>query len=257
MTVIVNEYIIALERTTGGKFQNLISDLNKYAGLVNDLEAQFGQLGMVSRIEKLLERSVAKRLGWNVRIISEIDKDYIRNISISTIVPTLILSRKFTTDFIKAIKQGDCKNILLKLKNDLKAKAQEVVREGNDPFEESMIKQNYIVIEASTAGGCFHAALPVNALSLVDTDDADKAYVAKETKKNHFILKPTKEQMKTAIIKALYNKGLSEEQLNKYLKIAMLGNYKIIKEHIQENINKNYKILGNKIIVSSIYNKGE
>ena len=63
--------------------------------------------------------------------------------------------------------------------------------------------------------------------------------------------------MRTAIIKALYNKGLSEEQLNKYLKIAMLGNYKIIKEHIQENINKNYKILGNKIIVSSIYNKGE
>lgn len=252
MTIVINEDVVALQRTIGSKFQALIDDLNKLQNLMGDLEGQFGQLGMVTRVEKLLERLMAKRLGWNVRIIPEIDKDYVRKISISTIVPTLILSRKFTTDFIKAIRQGDCKNILLKLKNDLKYQAEEVTKNGNDPFEE---KLNYIVIEASTAGGCFHAALPVNALSLVDTEDADKAYIAKETKKDHFILEPTKEYLQRTLLKALKNKELTEEQKRNYLHIIQNATYRIIKEHLQESVNNYYKVLGNRIIISNIYNK--
>lgn len=251
MTIVINEDVIALQRTIEGKFQALIDDLNKFQNLMGDLEGQFGQLGMVARVEKLLERAMAKRLGWNIRIIPEIDKEYVRKISISTIIPTLILSRKFTTDFIKAIRQGDCKNILLKLKNDLKQRAKEVIDQGNDPFEE---KLNYIVIEASTAGGCFHAALPVNALSLVDTDD-DKAYIAKETKKDHFILEPTKEYLQKTLLKALKNKELTEEQRENYLHIIKNGTYRIIKEHLQENVNNSYKVLGNRIVISNIYNK--
>ena len=252
MTVVINEDIIALERTIGGKFQGLIDDLNKYQNLISDLENQFGQLGMVTRIEKLLERSMAKRLGWNIKILPDIDSSYIKRIMISTIVPTLILSRKFTLDFIKAIKQGNCKNILLKLKSDLKQQAEDVVRKGIDSFEERL---NYIIVEASTADGCFHAALPVNALSLVDTDDANKAYIAKETKKNYFILKPTKEYLQKTLLNAINSKELTEEQKRKYLYIINNGVYRIIKEHIQESTNKNYKVLGNKIIISNIYNK--
>ena len=249
--IVINEDVIALQRTIGGKFQSLIDDLNQFTNVINDLEGQFGQLGMVTRVEKLLERAMAKKLGWNIKILPEIDKEYVKNISISTIIPTLILSRKFTTDLIKALKQGDCKNILLKLKNDLKSKVEDV-RQGIDPFEE---KLNYIVIEASTAGGCFHAALPVNALSLVDTDDADKAYVAKETKKDHFVLKPTKEYLQKTLFKALNNMNFTEEQKQNYLRIINNGVFKIIKEHIQESVTKHYKILGNKIIISNIYNK--
>jgi len=249
--IVINEDLVAIERTIGGKFQSLIDELNNLQSSVINSESQFGQLGMVTKVEDLLERSMSKKLGWNVKIISEIDPQYVRNISIATRVPTVILSRKFTTDFIKALKQGDCKSVLIKLKNDLKNKAKEVVNQGTDPFEERF---NYIMIEASTVGGSFHAALPVNALSLVDTDD-DNAYVAKEVKKDHFILKPTKEYLQKTLIKALENKKLTEEQRQKYLQIIHNGIYRIIKEHIQESISKHYKILGNRVIISNIYNK--
>ena len=249
--MIINEDVIALQHTIGSKFQGLIDDLNKFQGLLGNLETQFGQLGMVARVEKLLERVMSKRLGWNIRIISDISPEYVKTISVSTIIPTVVISRKFTTDLIKALKQGDCKNILLKLKKELKEKAEAVYKYGEDPFTEGL---NYIVVEASTAGGCFHAALPVNALSLVDTED-DQSYVAKETKKDHFILEPTKEYLQKTLLKALDNKGLSEEQKQNYIHIIKNGIYRIIKEHLQENINKSYKILGNRVIISSIYNK--
>lgn len=249
--IVINEDVVALQHTIGSKFQSLIDELNSLQSDIVNSENQFGQLGMVTKVENLLERTMSKKLGWNVKIISDIDSNYVRNISIATKVPTIILSRKFTTDFIKAIKQGDCKSVLLKLKNDLKSKAKEVVQQGIDPFEE---KFNYIMIEASTADGCFHAALPVNALSLVDTED-DQSYIAKETKKDHFILEPTKEYLQKTLIKALDNKKLTEEQRHKYLQIIHNGVYRIMKEHIQESVSKHYKILGNRVVISNIYSK--
>ena len=69
--MIINEDVIALQHTIGSKFQGLIDDLNKFQGLLGNLETQFGQLGMVARVEKLLERVMSKRLGWNIRIISK------------------------------------------------------------------------------------------------------------------------------------------------------------------------------------------
>ena len=249
--IVINEDIVVLQHTIGGKFQSLIDELNSLQSSIINSENQFGQLGMVTKIESLLERTMSKKLGWNVKIIPDIDSNYIRKISIATRVPTIILSRKFTTDFIKAIKQGDCKSVLAKLKNDLKSKAQEVVNQGTDPFEERF---NYIMIEASTVGGSFHAALPVNALSLVDTDD-DNAYVAKEVKKDHFILKPTKEYLQKTLRKALESKKLTEEQRQKYLQIIHNGVYRIIKEHIQESASKHYKIFGNRVVISNIYSK--
>ena len=249
--IVINENVINLQNTISGKFQTLINSLNELKGSIVNLESQFGQLGMVARVEDLLQRTLSKILGWNVKIISDIDNEYVRNISIVTKIPTIILSRKFTTDFIKAIQQDSCKDIVLKLKNELKSKAKEVTDKGIDPFDERL---NYIVVEASTAGGSFHAALPVNALALVDTDD-NNSYVAKEIKKDHFILKPTKEYLQKVLIKALKNKILTEEQKYNYLKIIKNGTYRIIKEHIQESFTKHYKILGNKIVISNIYNK--
>lgn len=241
--------VINLRNTTQGKFQLLVDALNKTGPVIKDLEAQFGTLGMVSRVEKYLEILMAKKLGWNVKIYPEIKNSYIIKIMTSTIIPTLILSRKFALDIIKAAKSNAIPVVVKDLKNQLAAAAHSVRDDGVDPFEESCNKYNYIMIEASTAGGCFHGAIPVNAISLVDTDDADQAYVAHElkNKKDHFILKPTTEQIKNHLVRFC-----RENNLEEYLKILRSGNIIIIKEHIQEDVNKNYKILGKNIILSKI-----
>lgn len=252
--IVINEDVIALQHTIGGKIQGLTNELNSLQDTINNLESQYGQLGMISRVENLLERTMSKRLGWNIKFISDIDKNYVKRVSIATKVPIIMISRKFTTDVVNALKAGDCSSVLLKLKNELKNIANKVVHQGEEPFKEDFTYNlNYIVIEASTAGGSFHAALPVDALSLVDTDG--DSYRAKETKKDIFILEPTKECLQRALIKALDNKNLTEEQKQKYSYIIRNGSYKIIKEHIQESISKIYKILGNKIMISNIYNK--
>lgn len=129
------------------------------------------------------------------------------------------------------------------------------VRSGTDPFDEQ-----YIIFEVEAPVSTdsmgtlasFKGALPVNKLSLVDTEDADKDYVAKEVKKNHFILKPASDYLREACLKALYNKCLSEEELRNYLQIARTGIYKIIKEHISESANYTYKTLGDRISLSPI-----
>lgn len=251
--MIISEDVIALQHTLGGKFQGLIDELNSLGSTINNIESQFGQLGMITRVEGLLERIMSKRLGWDIRFVSDIDKDYVKNISISTRVPVILLSRKFTTDLVKTLKQGNCKPVLLKLKTDLKNKANEVVNHGNDPFQE---KYDYLIIEASTAGGCFHAALPVEAITLVDTDDANKAYTPEEVKKDLFVLKPTKEYLQKTLLKALKGKRLTESERQKYENIIINGVYRITKNHIQEAISKHHKILGNhRIVISRIYNK--
>lgn len=260
--MIINEDVIALQHTIGARFNKLADELDTLQSSIVNMESQFGQLGMVTRVEELLERTMPKKLGWNIRILPQIESNYVLDITHSLLakaynsLPTIKLSRKFTTDFIKAIKQGSCKSVINKLKEELKEKATAVYKRGEDPFEENLYTKNlnYIVVEASTAGGCFHAALPVNALSLVDTED-DQSYVAKETKKDHFILEPTKEYLQKTLLKALNSQGLTEEQKQNYIHIIKNGIYRIIKEHLQENINKSYKILGNRVIISSIYNK--
>lgn len=241
--------IIDFKNTTQGKFQALIEALSKLGPTIMSIEQQFGTLGMVSRVEKLLEILMEKKLGWNVKIYPEIKSNYIIKILINTILPTLHLSRRFTIDIIKAARAGDVTPVVRKLYSDLQNVAKSVRDQGEDPFEESYNKYSYIMVEASTVGGCFHAALPVNAISLVDTDDADQAYVAQEleNKKDHFILKPTTEQVRSCLINFC-----KEHNLKEYLKIVRTGNIRIIKEHIQEHFNFSYKILGNNISLSKI-----
>lgn len=246
--------VIDIHNTTQGKFQSLIEALSKLGPTLQNMEAQFGILGTVAKVEKLLEILISKKLGWNAKIYPEIKNNYIIRILTSTIVPTLHLSRRFTIDLIKAARKGDVSPVIKELKNQLNTAAHLVRDKGIDPFEENIVRYpfSYIVVEASTIGGCFHAALPVNAISLVDTDDADNAYVAQELKdkKDHFILKPTTEQIRNCL-----TQYFKVHNLREYLKIATVGDIKIIKEHLQEDVNKNYKILGNKISFSNIYHK--
>lgn len=237
--------VISIFNTTPGKFQALSAALDEFQSLVMNLEQQFGQLGMVSRFEKLVERVAAKKLGWNIKIFPEMSDKYVLKVLISTIIPTIHLSRKFAIDLIKAIRSGSSSPVIQKLRTQLTNMAKQV-RAGEEPFEERF-KTSYIMVEASTAGASFQAALPVNALSLVDTEDADKAYKAKEVKKNVFVLKPTTEQIKKCLIEYCLSNGLQP-----YLEIINKGNIRIIKERILESNNKTYKQLGNKITISNI-----
>ena len=242
--------VINLKNTVSGKFQALIEALSELGPVVNNMESQFGTLGMVSKIEEYLQTLISKKLGWNIKIHSEIKNDrYVTKILASTIIPTIFLSRKFTLDIIKAAKKGDVSSVVKKLKKELFSIVHSVRDEGVDPFEENYNPYSYIIVEGSTVGTCFHAAVPVDSISLVDTDSADKAYIAQElkNKKNHFILRPTTEQVRSCLVNFCKRNNLKE-----YLKILKSGNIRIIKEHIQEDVNKSYKILGNNIILSNI-----
>ena len=237
--------VISIFNTTPGKFQALSAALDEFKPLLANLEQQFGELGMISRFEKLVERVAAKKLGWNVKIFPEVSDHYILKVLISTIIPTIHLSRKFAIDLVKALRTGSSSPVIQKLRTQLMNLANKV-RSGEEPFEERF-KTSYIMIEASTAGASFQAALPVDALSLVDTEDADKAYRAKEVKKNVFVLKPTTEQIKKRLIEYCVSNGLQS-----HLEIVNQGNIKIIKERILESNNKTYKQLGNKSTISNI-----
>ena len=93
--------------------------------------------------------------------------------------------------------------------------------------------------------------MPVDKVSWIDTEK-EKDYVPKEVAKNVFVLHPTAEQLRAACIRALSNKGLSENELNSYLTIARNGKFKIIKEHLSESTNYDYTRLGDKITLSPI-----
>lgn len=248
--------VVDLKGSTSSKFQNLCNALNDIAPTIQNIENQYGTLGMVARVEQLLERIITHKLGWNVRISAEIRYHYIIKISIHTPIPVLYLSRRFSIDLIKAARKGDVCPVVKELRNQL-IKAVNAVKTGHDPFSESVPNYSfsYIIVEASTADGCFHAALPVNALSLVDTDDADTAYIAKELKhkKNHFILEPTKEYLQATLLDVINSYNIDETTKRKYYKIIKEGKYKIIKDHIQEDLNNCYKILSKKVLISNIH----
>ena len=83
-----------------------------------------------------------------------------------------------------------------------------------------MINRNYLVFEVE---GCcsdgtlasFKGIQPIEPVSLVDTDGSEKSLTPKEVKKDVFVLQPTKEQLKSNILKYIKTAGRNNNEENR------------------------------------------
>lgn len=228
---------------------------------------------LYKKIEDYLKSIFEKVLGLKVRYNKSNSKMYILLISFKTI-PTIYLNKRLIIDLMKVTKNGESTT---KVTNSLKDDMRYIMNslsKGEDPFELSMqesFKKSYIVFEVEApmpiAGNSllpaadqgtlasFKGVLPVEAVSLVDTDGDEKSLIPKEVKKDHFVLKPTKEQLQRAILKNILNTKLTEKEYNRYAGLIRLGNIKIIKENLTESIDSLYRKFTENITISKIYYK--
>ena len=263
--------VIALKDNMLAKINKLFNDVGEFVmqQVPNQINMGMADLFQVSKkIENYLLSMIEKELGVNAEFVKSIGNSYIRKIYFAN-RPRLILDRKLVMDVTKIALQKTTPNEIAKqFRNELKAII-DSVKSGNDPFAESFVKKAYIVFEAEAAisstvspsivGNAsngtlasFKGVLPVEPVSLVDTDGEEKVLIPKEVKKDHFVLKPTKEQLQLAILRNISNSKLSEMDYKRYVAITRFGNIKIIKEHLTESLPKVYKRFGDSITISNI-----
>lgn len=263
--------VIALKDNMLAKINKLFNDVGEFVmqQVPNQINMGMADLFQVSKkIENYLLSMIEKELGVNAEFVKSIGNSYIRKIYFAN-RPRLILDRKLVIDVTKIALQKTTPNEIAKqFRNELKAII-DSVKSGNDPFAESLVKKAYLVFEAeaaisSTASpsiegnasngtlASFKGVLPVEPVSLVDTDGEEKVLIPKEVKKDHFVLKPTKEQLQLAILRNISNSKLSEIDYKRYVAITRFGNIKIIKEHLTESLPKVYKRFGDSITISNI-----
>ena len=107
--------------------------------------------------------------------------------------------------------------------------------------------RNYLVFEVE---GCcsdgtlasFKGIQPIEPVSLVDTDGSEKSLVPKEVKKDIFILQPTKEQLKSNILKYIKTHSIPENDKFNYIKLLNSGSINILKLALTESYNS-YKLI--------------
>lgn len=263
--------VITLKDNMLAKINKLFNDVGEFVmqQVPNQINMGMADLFQVSKkIENYLLSMIEKELGVNAEFVKSIGNSYIRKIYFAN-RPRLILDRKLVMDVTKIALQKTTPNEIAKqFRNELKAII-DSVKSGNDPFAESFIKKAYLVFEAEAAisptvspsieGNAsngtlasFKGVLPVEPVSLVDTDGEEKVLIPKEVKKDHFVLKPTKEQLQLAILRNISNSKLSEIDYKRYVAITRFGNIKIIKEHLTESLPKVYKRFGDSITISNI-----
>lgn len=263
--------VIALKDNMLAKINKLFNDVGEFVmqQVPNQINMGMADLFQVSKkIENYLLSMIEKELGVNAEFVKSIGNSYIRKIYFAN-KPRLILDRKLVMDVTKIALQKTTPNEIAKqFRNELKAII-DSVKSGNDPFAESFVKKAYLVFEAeaaisstvspsiegNTSNGTlasFKGVLPVEPVSLVDTDGEEKVLIPKEVKKDHFVLKPTKEQLQLAILRNISNSKLSEMDYKRYVAITRFGNIKIIKEHLTESLPKVYKRFGDSITISNI-----
>lgn len=263
--------VIALKDNMLAKINKLFNDVDEFVmqQVPNQINMGMTDLFQVSKkIENYLLSMIEKELGVNAEFVKSIGNSYIRKIYFAN-KPRLILDRKLVMDVTKIALQKTTSNEIAKqFRNELKAII-DSVKSGNDPFAESLVKKAYLVFEAEAAisstvspsieGNAsngtlasFKGVLPVEPVSLVDTDGEEKVLIPKEVKKDHFVLKPTKEQLQLAILRNISNSKLSEMDYKRYVAITRFGNIKILKEHLTESLPKVYKRFGDSITISNI-----
>ena len=263
--------VIALKDNMLAKINKLFNDVGEFVmqQVPNQINMGMADLFQVSKkIENYLLSMIEKELGVNAEFVKSIGNSYIRKIYFAN-RPRLILDRKLVMDVTKIALQKTTPNEIAKqFRNELKAII-DSVKSGNDPFGESLVKKAYLVFEAEAAisstvspsieGNAsngtlasFKGVLPVEPVSLVDTEGEEKVLIPKEVKKDHFVLKPTKEQLQLAILRNISNSKLSEMDYKRYVAITRFGNIKIIKEHLTESLPKVYKRFGDSITISNI-----
>ena len=66
-------------------------------------------------------------------------------------------------------------------------------------------------------------------------------------------MEPTKEYLQATLLDVINSYNIDETTKRKYYKIIKEGKYKIIKDHIQEDLNNCYKILSKKVLISNIH----
>lgn len=121
-----------------------------------------------------------------------------------------------------------------------------------------MINRNYLVFEVE---GCcsdgtlasFKGIQPIEPVSLVDTDGSEKSLIPKEIKKDVFVLQPTKEQLKSNILKYIKTHSIPENDKFRYLEILNSGNINILKLALTESYSS-YKLVNE--VKLSIIRKG-
>lgn len=121
-----------------------------------------------------------------------------------------------------------------------------------------MINRNYLVFEVE---GCcsdgtlasFKGIQPIEPVSLVDTDGSEKSLIPKEVKKDVFVLQPTKEQLKSNILKYIKTHSIPENDKFRYLEILNSGNINILKLALTESYSS-YKLVNE--VKLSIIRKG-
>ena len=255
--------VIALKDNMLAKINKLFNDVGEFVmqQVPNQINMGMADLFQVSKkIENYLLSMIEKELGVNAEFVKSIGNSYIRKIYFAN-RPRLILDRKLVIDVTKIALQKTTPNEIAKqFRNELKAII-DSVKSGNDPFGESFVKKAYLVFEAEAAisstvspsiEGNASNGTPVEPVSLVDTDGEEKVLIPKEVKKDHFVLKPTKEQLQLAILRNISNSKLSEMDYKRYVAITRFGNIKIIKEHLTESLPKVYKRFGDSITISNI-----
>lgn len=187
---------------------------------------------------------------------------YMQDISVRGSIAKIHLSLLLFKDVIKEARGRLPKGYVVK---KILAEVESIrngLMSGEDPFYENFHK-SYIVFEvegtlpASSQGtlASFRGVQPVSPVSLVDTDGREKGLIPKEVKKNIFILTPTEEQLREAIIKNLLHKNLPEAELRHYYYLAKHGKINIIKEAIIESAMRCFKQCDNNLSLSNIYYK--
>lgn len=225
--------------------------------LPNQLSLTGDVFQIVVKLENYIKSLFNKKLGLIVEFVKNDNPNYIRRI-IPANKPKMLLNRRLSLDLVKIAKNNlpikSVKDQLLKEVKNITSS----LSSGKEPFAENL-NVSYIMfeIEGSSAEAgtlaSFKGALPVEPVALVDTDGDEKNLIAKEIKKDHFILKPTKEQLKRAILRNIATLKLSEFQIKRYNDLIKSGNIKILKSHLSENQDTLYKKFSNKITISKIY----
>lgn len=97
--------IIQLASTSPAKFQAIADDIQELLPTIQQGEASYGILGLVSRVEDYFKSVIEKRLGLHVVFSKDKSNNYIQNLSVSSKYPVLTLKRRFTLDLINYAKK--------------------------------------------------------------------------------------------------------------------------------------------------------
>ena len=202
-----------------------------------------------------------KQIGSEISWVKPETNLYMQDISVRGRIAKIDLSLRFLFDIVKEAKAGLPRGYVVKKLLEEVENIRRCLMSGEDPFYESLNK-SYIVFEVEGFApgdsqgtlASFRGVQPVEPVSLVDTDGKEKCLIPKEVKKDVFVLRPTPEQLRMAILRNIKNSHLQEAELRYYYYLATVGKINILKECMSESSFSKLKRCSDTIRISNIYN---